>query len=230
MRGVVLRGDLLRLRRRGDRVWIRIRPFEIFWRTTDSFAIDDIRLIEIRPVVRERQRRRVAMGRARLSDAAVTRLSIQDGNQKVAIELNETPAAIAEVFADLADRLAAEGGWHQYRSAGLRPPQPGEEPGPISAHPAPEPETSTDLERELFSFCDSADRVASEPVGDDLFRVAPPKIEWRRQESDDNPDAARSPSMSAGDLVLFPDEEPTVVAGHGLWIPKRTSRKRRFFG
>jgi hypothetical protein len=227
VRGVVLRGDLLRLRRRGDRVWIRVRPFEIFWRTTDSFAVEDIRLIEIRPLVRER-RRRSAMGRTRQSEAAVTRLTIQDRNQKVAIQLNETPASIAEVFADLADRLAAEGGWRQYQSPGLCPPQASDEPSPIDASPAPAPETNTDLQRELFSLRDSGDRVASEPVGEDLFSVGPPKIQWRHEDSDDDP-AAASRSMSDGDPVLFPYEEPTIAAGHGHWIRKRKST-RRFFG
>jgi len=199
-------------------VWIRSRPFEIVWRTTNSFSVDDIRLIEIRPVVRERWRRRVVMGhaRTRLSEAVLTRLTLQDENQKVAIELHETPAAIAEVFADLAHRLAAAGGWHEYTSAGVR------QPGPIGANPAPGPQTDTDLQRELFGSRDSADPAASEPVGDDLFSERPPKVEWWRLGFDDNPDAA-------GDRQLFPDEEPTVASGHGVWIRKRTSRTRRVF-
>jgi hypothetical protein len=212
-------------------VWIRSRPFEIIWRTTHSFSVDDIRLIEIRPVVRERWRRRVVMGQARtrLSEAVLTRLTLQDENQEVAIELHETPAAIAEVFADLAHRLAAAGGWHEYTSAGVRRQHAPEEPAPIGANPAPGSETDTDLQRELFSSPDRADPAASEPVGDDLFSETSPKVEWWRLTFDDTPDAARSPAKSAGDQQLFPYEEPTVASGHGVWIRKRTSRTRRVF-
>ena len=226
VRGAVLRGDLLRLRRRGDRVWIRYRPYEIVWRTTHSFAVDDIQRIEIQPVTRERRRRRVILGhvRSRMSEAVLTRLTIQDAHRKVAIELNETPAAIAEVFADLQDRLAVEGGWHQITG------------------------TNTDPQLTLFSWRDSGDRDASEPVGDDLFSEGPPKIAcgasepvgddlfsgdpqivWRRHSTDDNPEAVRSPSMSSRDLLLFPFEEPSAATGHGVWIRKRTPRTRRFF-
>jgi len=108
-------------------------------------------------------------------------------------------------------------------------PQAGEEAGLIGAKPAPAPDTNIDLQRELFSVDDSAGHAASEPVDDDLFSEEPPKIEWRAEDSDDNPEAA-SRSMSAGDQVLFPYDEPTVAAGRGLWIRKRTSRTRRFFG
>ena len=192
-----------------------------------SFAVDDIRLIEIQPVTRERHRVRVIMGltRSRVSETVLTRLTIQDAHQRVAIKLNETPAAIAEVFADLQERLAAEGGWH--RNAG----------------------TDMDPQLTLFSWRDSGDRGASEPVGDDLFSEGPPKIAcgasepvgddlfsegppqiaWRRHNIDDDPQAVRSPSMSSRDLLLFPFEEPSAATRHGIWTRKRTPRTRRFF-
>lgn len=231
-RGVVLRGELLRLRRRGDRVWIRFRPFEIVWRTTNSFAVDDIQLIEIQPVTQERRRRRVVMGRARtrMSEAVLTRLTLQDAHQEVAIELNETPAAIAEVFADLQDRLAVTGGWHDRRSVGSRLPRAGEESGPTGATRAAERQTRTDLQEELFRWCDSGDRAASDPVGDDLFSEEPPKTQRGRHDVDDSPGTARSPSRSSRDLLLFPFEEPSIPTGQGFWIRKRTTRIRRLFG
>jgi hypothetical protein len=197
VRGTVLRGEYLRLRRRGGRVWIRYRPYELVWRTTHSFAVDEIRLIEIQPVELEQRRRRVVMGRARtrLTKRAVTRLTIQDANTEVSLELEETEAAIVGVFQDLADRLAAEGGWRVGRTATQEPP-------PISATPAPEPEIDLEFERDLDGLFEDGDRVASEPFGD---------------------------ASSAGES-LFPDDEPGVAERRGVWIRKRRSRTPRFFG
>jgi len=212
-------------------VWIRIRPFEIVWRTTHSFAVDDIRLVEIEPLVGEHWRRRVVIGRARtrLSLSARTRLTLQYGNEEVRVDLNETPASIAEVFEDLADRLAADGSWHPGTNPSSCLPQVGEEPGPTTSSLAPEPEIDADLQRELFRMADRKDRAASGDVGDALFSEGPPGIAWRRHDLDDDSDAARSPSVSAGES-LFPDEEPSSEARHGIWIRRRKSRTRRLLG
>jgi hypothetical protein len=235
MRGTVLRGDWLRLRRRGDRVWIRVRPFELLWHTTHAFVVDDIRRIEIQPIEPERRRRRrVAMGRARTRrvKAAVTRLTIQYSEEEVSVELNETEAAIAGVFQDLADRLAAEGGWRQGRNAGrgVRVQQGDEELEPIRWSLAPDSGRNSDLDRDLRSSRESGDRLRPEPAGDVLFTLdlgeGPPDV---GRQFDDSPDQARSPSMPTDD-VLFPQDEPAVEARHGVWVRKRRSRTPRLFG
>jgi hypothetical protein len=202
VRGTVLRGEYLRLRRRGDRVRIRFRPHEIVWRTTNSFAVDEIRLIEIQPVELQQRRRQVVMGRARtrLTKRAVTRLTIRYANEEVSVELRETEAAIVGMFQDLVDRLVPEGGWRVGRPAtpDLHPQWAAEEADPISATPDPELEIDLEFEQDLDTWFDDADRVASEP----------------RRSADD---------------ALFADVEPAVDGRQGVWKRKRKRHAPRFF-
>lgn len=201
MRGTVLRGEYLRLRRRGGRVRIRVRPHEIVWRTTDSFAVDEIRFIEIQPVELEQRRRRVVLGRprTRLIKHAVTRLTIRYADKAVSLELAETQAAIVGVFQDLADRLASEGGWRIGRPAlqdlHWHPPDDG-------------PEIDLAFERDLDRVFDD-DRATPDLVGE-AARDAEP-----RPSPDD---------------WLFPDDEPGVSPRPGVWVRKRKRRAPRFFG
>src|SRR6516225_8995248 len=57
MRRTVLRGDYTRLRRRGNRVWVRYRPDEIVWRTSHAFRVEDIHSIKTGVFRFERRRR-----------------------------------------------------------------------------------------------------------------------------------------------------------------------------
>jgi len=222
MRGTVLRGDWLRLRRRGDRVWVRVRPYELLWRTTHTFAVDDVRLIEIEAIHPEQgRRRRVAIGNARTRRVkpAVTRLTIQYGTDKeVSLELNETGAAVVGVFQDLADRVATEGARRQGPNAGqgLLFQQEDDDVEPIRLSPAPGSGRNSDLERDLFSLRESGDRVTPDCAWDVLFM----------------PDPAESlaPSqLMPTDIWLFPQDEPAVEARQGVWIRKRRSRAPRLF-
>jgi hypothetical protein len=110
MRGTVLRGDYVRLRRRGDRIWIRIRPFELIWRTTHSFKVEDVHSIETDVVRFERRRRRPVMGLGpRITEPAITRVTFDYGTgDHTSVDLFETEATVAAAFRDVLDRLARD--------------------------------------------------------------------------------------------------------------------------
>ena len=89
----------------------------------------------------------------------------QDENQKVAIELNGTPAAIAEVFADLC-RLTARAVGTAGMCAEARPAAGRRGTRPIGAKPAARAgHRHLPATRTLQYADDRADPAASEPVG-----------------------------------------------------------------
>jgi hypothetical protein len=111
MGSTTLRGDFIRLHRRGNRVWIRERPYEVVWRTTADFSVDDIHSVEIEARRLElNRRRRLAVTQASTRvRPAVTRITIDlGGDDPLVIDVEEAAATVVEMFADLGDRLVVD--------------------------------------------------------------------------------------------------------------------------
>jgi hypothetical protein len=118
MRRTVLRGDYTRLRRRGNRVWVRYRPDEIVWRTSHAFRVEDIHSIKTGVFRFERRRRSRVHGLvpSRVVQSAITRVTFEYGDGGgVVIDLFETEATVEAAFQDVLDRLG--GGNEPTRSA-----------------------------------------------------------------------------------------------------------------
>lgn len=108
MHTIVLRGDWEKLCRRGDRVWVRVRPQEVVWKTADDFTVADIRTISIEPVQLEvkRKSRVPTRGDTWLVRHAITRVVIAYGtDDEVKVDVHETEAVVVDAFADLRDRF-----------------------------------------------------------------------------------------------------------------------------
>jgi hypothetical protein len=90
-------------------VWIRFRPYELFWHTTHAFLVEDVRSIELEAIRHERRRRRgIGIGRraSRVVESAITRVSFEYGTtDHASIDLNETEAVVVAAFQDVLDRL-----------------------------------------------------------------------------------------------------------------------------
>ena len=111
MHTTVLRGDWEKLCRRGDRVWVRVRPHEVVWKTAADLNVAEIRSIAIAPIQREVMRRSRVPGRGdtRVARSPITRVVITYGvSDEVTIAVHETEAVVVGAFADLHDRFVAE--------------------------------------------------------------------------------------------------------------------------
>jgi hypothetical protein len=111
MHTIVLRGDWEKLCRRGDRVWVRVRPQEVVWKTIDDFTVDDIRAISIEPVQLELKRKSRVPGRGdtRVARRPITRVVIAYGTDgedgQVKMDVHEPEDVVIDSFADLRDRF-----------------------------------------------------------------------------------------------------------------------------
>lgn len=218
MGGVVLRGDWTRIRRRGDRVRIRHRPYELVWHTTHAFTIGEIRSIRIEPVRVERHRRRrldVRRGATRVAERAVTRVTVEYGTEgRAAVDLNETEAAVVAAFAD----LVAE-------------PGPAS-PEPISWRAAPGQPFVTGSDGEQCTLWEGGDHLTPELTQEVAFKLdlgADPHDvgRWILRTMHDAPDEERPPPPAADEW--FDVEELPAVArapGDTVRIRKRKWRAR----
>ena len=110
MHTIVLHGDWEKLCRRGDRVWVRVRPYEVVWKTLDDFTVDDIRSVSIEPVQLGvmRKSRVPGRGETRVARQATTRVVIAYGTDgEVKLDLHEPEGVVVDAFADLHDRFVA---------------------------------------------------------------------------------------------------------------------------
>ena len=110
MHTIVLHGDWEKLCRRGDRVWVRVRPYEVVWKTLDDFTVDDIRSVSIEPVQLGvmRKSRVPGRGETRVARQATTRVVIAYGTDgEVTMDVHEPEGVVIDAFADLHDRFVA---------------------------------------------------------------------------------------------------------------------------
>jgi hypothetical protein len=216
MGGTVLRGDWIRVRRRGDRVWIRFRPYELLWHTAHSFTVGDVHSIEIEPVRRERRRHGVALrpGAARASARAITRVTFEYGiGHRASVDLNETEATVVATFEDLV--------------AG------GELAAPAPIHWRADPERSQDdLDGEQCTLWDDDDRLSPELAQDVSFKLElgadPHDVRrWVLHQLHEAPAHTRS-APSAVDEWFDVQELPAAasVPGSAVWVRKRRRRAR----
>jgi hypothetical protein len=218
MGGAVLRGDWTRLRRRGDRVWIRHRPYELIWHTTHAFTVGEVRSMRIEPVRAERRRRRRIAGRgggARVAEGAITRVTFEYGpDGRASVDLNETQAAVVAAFEDLVT------------SAGPASPQP------ISWRAEPEHPPLIDLAGEQCALWEGGDRLTPELTQEVEFKLdlgADPHDvgRWILSTLHDEKDEAPASSVAAEEWFDV-QELPAVprAPGSAAAIRKRKRRAR----
>jgi hypothetical protein len=240
MSGTVLRGDYTRLRRRGDRVWIRVRPYELIWRTTHSFTVDDVRAIDIEAIRFERRRHRpvVGSGASRVVEPGITRVTFEYGTgDHASVDLHETEATVVAAFQDVVDRLVVDDGPPTDVAPGRDAPDRDEQDGPEPIHwradrdPEFEGEPEIDLRVEQGALWED-DPLARELTEDVLFKLdlgADPHSVRRwilRQLHDAAGDEATS---ALGDDWLDAQELPGLerAPGEAVWVRKRRRRVLR---
>ena len=234
MRGTVLRGDFTRLRRRGDRVWIRFRPYELIWHTTHSFMVEDLRSIRIEVVRFERRRRGpvVSRGASRVVEPGVTRVTFEYGaDEHASVDLHETEATVVAAFQDVVDRLVIDVGPGTDVAPDRGAPDRDEHDGPEPIHwradpdPEREAEPEIDLRVEQVAFGED-DLLAPELTQDVLFKLdlgADPRSvrRWILGQLHDAPDDERT--SGPGDDWLDPPVLPGLerAPGEAVWVRKR---------
>jgi hypothetical protein len=239
MSGIVLRGDWLKLRRKGARVWVRERPYEVFWRTTADFTVDDILSIGIQSLRLELdRRRRVAVGRGptRVVRPAVTRVVIErSAAPPLSIDLNESEGAVVAAFADLGDRirrpvtidLVAE---HEVDDADDRPSYISWQPVAGSDAPEPARENTRRDDRDPQALVEVAQRHDAELAREVSFKLElgarPEAVErWIRQQTNREGGDPR-PLRQSDDLFPGADSSPAPKEG-GAWVRKRRKKRMR---
>jgi hypothetical protein len=235
MRGTVLRGDYTRLRRRGDRIWIRVRPFEVIWRTTHAFRVEDVHSMETDVVRYERRRRRPVMdlGR-RFSEPAITRVTFVYGTgDHASVDLFETEATVAAAFQDVLDRLAGDDASAVGPIAeddtlprGERTDLP-----PIFWRADPVEERVIDLRGEQRTFWEG-DLLAPELSRDVSFNLdlgADPHVvgQWVLRQLHDDPDRERLDDPDDWFDIREPSDADRAP-GDTVWVRKRRRRRLRW--
>ena len=91
-------------------MWVRVRPYEVVWKTLDDFTVDEIRSVSIEPVQFGvmRKSRVPGRGETRVARQATTRVVIAYGTDgEVKMDLHEPEGVVVDAFADLHDRFVA---------------------------------------------------------------------------------------------------------------------------
>jgi hypothetical protein len=91
-------------------VWVRVRPYEVVWKTLDDFTVRDIRSVSIEPVQLGvmRKSRVPGRGETRVARQATTRVVIAYGTDgEVKMDVHQPEGVVIEAFADLHDRFVA---------------------------------------------------------------------------------------------------------------------------
>ena len=231
MRGTVLRGDWTRLRRRGDRVWIRFRPYELIWHTTHSFAVADVHSIEIEAVRLQRRRRRridVRRGTTRVAEAAITRVTFEYGSgDKASVDLHETEDTVLAAFRDVVDQAALVLEEHP---EGMPEAVPDEGTGlpPIRWRADPEPELVIDLRGDQPTLWAGGEALTPELTRDVSFNLdlgAHPRDvrRWVLRQLDEA-HAGVPPVATTTDDWLDIEEGPSNSTSGALWVRRRKRR------
>jgi hypothetical protein len=238
MGGTVLRGDWAWLRRRGDRVWIRVQAYELFWRTTHTFGIEEIRSIRIEALGHERRRRSrrgIGRGRSRVVESATTRVTFEYGSgNDASIVVHEPDRLVIATFQDVVGRSLEDGEDVAELPAGPREMARDERDGPAPIHWRAEPDREPGAGREGEQYAMwEGDLLPPELSRDASFELdlgADPHDvrRWLLGELDENPNQRQSASVSCDDW--FDVEEADVDPGptDGVWIRKR--RRRTWHG
>jgi len=232
MHTIVLHGDWEKLCRRGARVWVRVRPYEVVWKTLDDFTVDDIRSVSIEPVQLGvmRKSRVPGRGETRVARQATTRVVIAYGTDgEVTMDVHEPEGVVVDAFADLHDRLVTR----EYAGEGsdavdidlVAEEQIDAEAGElpyISWKPAPAATGVRDPEA-LVAVAANHDPDLAAEVSFKLELGAHPEAVGRWLDGRVNPgDDARS--FTSHDEELFGDSD-----GHdgASWVRKRRKRRLR---
>ncbi len=239
MHTIVLRGDWEKLCRRADRVWVRVRPQELVWKTSDDFTVDDIRTISIEPVQLElkRKSRLPARGDTRLVRHAITRVVIAYGTDgEVKMDVHETEVVVVDAFADLRDRfvtdvtadeavdidLVAE---EQVDASAAAAAEDGDDELPfISWKPASEVVVARDPDA-LVAVAATHDPELAREVSFKLELGAHPEAVGRWLDGRVSPEDDAD-SLSSSDADLFGDDDPPEGGGFVLERRKRRLRHK----
>jgi hypothetical protein len=232
MHTIVLRGDWEKLCRRGDRVWVRVRPYEVVWKTLDDFTVDDIRSVSIEPVQLGvmRKSRVPGRGETRVARQATTRIVIAYGTDgEVKMDLHEPESVVTDAFADLHDRFVAGEGVDEGVDdvdidlvAEERIDPEADEIREISWKPVAEVIAVRDAEA-LVAIAANHDPDLATEVSFKLELGAPPEAVGRWLDGRVNPgdDAG---AFSSHDEELFGDSDGHVDSS---WVVKRRKRRLR---
>jgi hypothetical protein len=240
MRTIVLRGDWTKLCRSGDRVWLRVRPKEVVWRTEDDFTVDAIRSLSIEPIRLElkRKSRIPARGDTRLVGHAITRVVIAYGTDgELEVDLHEPEAKVVAAFEDLRDRFGTAEVIDLVEAERLEAsgadtddglpyiswrPAPGMSSGSRGAAPA------SSVARDPGALVAVAERHDPDLAREVSFKLelgAPPDAVGRWLHERVN--GGETSSYPSSDADLFADGDPFEPSEGGQWVVKRRKRRLR---